>query len=110
MATRASHRPTPTWLVERYQPGADVATLTRQAADIRSVAADLRRDGASLAYLGTTIVPADEALLTVIAADSIDDVRTLFERAGVDHPRISVAVRHLPRTSDASVRARKEHI
>jgi hypothetical protein len=109
MVTRASHRPTATWLVERYQPGADVGELTRQALDLRSIAADLRREGAPLAYLGTTIVPADEAFLTVIAADSIDDVRTLFERAGLPSPRISAAVQDPPGPASASAPARREN-
>ena len=97
MSDRSSVRPSPTWLVEQYRPGSDAAELDRQAAHVRSIATDLARGGASLAYLGTTIVPTDEALLTLIAADSIDEVRRLFERAGVPLPRISAAVHDLPR-------------
>ena len=108
MVTSTSHRPTATWLVERYQPGADAATLARQAVDIRSIATLLARGGASLAYLGTTIVPGDEALLTVIAADSIDEVRALVERAGLPQPRISAAVHDLSRPARRSPRHREE--
>lgn len=97
MPDRSSVRPIPTWLVEQYSPGLDAAALDRQAAHVRSVASDLVRHGAALAYLGTTIVPTDEALLTVIAADSIDDVRTLFERAGLPTPRITAAGHDLGR-------------
>lgn len=97
MPDRSPLRPKPTWLVEQYRPGSDTAELDRQAARVRSVASDLILHGAALVYLGTTIVPADEALLTVIAADSIDQVRSLFERAGSPPPRISAAVHDLGR-------------
>jgi hypothetical protein len=89
----------PTWLVEHYRPGSDPAELGRLAVRVRTIATELARSGAPLAYLGTTIVPTDEALLTVIAADSIDDVRSLFERAGAPPPRITAAVHDLVRAT-----------
>jgi hypothetical protein len=97
MPDRSSVRPTQTWLVEQYRPGLDAAALDRLAAHVRSVASDLVRQGATLAYLGTTTVPTDEALLTVIEADSIDDIRSLFQRAGLPPPRITLAVHDLGR-------------
>jgi hypothetical protein len=99
MPDRSPLRSSPTWLVEQYRPGSDSAELDRQAARVRTIAIELARSGARLAYLGTTIVPTDEALLTVIAADSIDDVRSLFERAGAPAPRITAAVHDLPRAT-----------
>jgi hypothetical protein len=110
MPDGSSVRPTKTWLVEQYRPGLDAAALDRQADHVRSITSDLVRHGAALVYLGTTVVPTDEALLTVIRADSIDDVRSLFERAGLPPPRITAAVHDLGRrTRRRSVPARMEN-
>jgi hypothetical protein len=108
MPDRSSVHASPAWLVEHYRPGSDPAELGRLAFRVRAIATELARSGAPLAYLGTTIVPNDEALLTVVAADSIDDVRSLFERAGAPPPRITAAVHDLRATRRRPAPSRME--
>jgi hypothetical protein len=107
MVDRArSHRPT--WLVEQYLPGVPETELHRQAALVRTTVDEMARRGAPLGYLGTTIVPTDEALLTLIEADSIDLVRSLCERACNPTPRITAAVNDLRRPPGRIAPARTE--
>jgi hypothetical protein len=97
MVDRARSHCRPTWLVEQYLPGMAESELDHQAALVRTMADEMVRRGAPLRYLGTTIVPTDEALLTLIEADSIDVVRSLCERACIPPPRITAAIHDLRR-------------
>jgi hypothetical protein len=80
-----------TYLVEHYHPGYDAAALRRAAARVRAVSA-FTHEGAPLRYLGSTIVPTDEAFLSVFEAASDTAVREAFARAGVPFERISLTL------------------
>lgn len=80
------------YLVEHYAPGRSVDGLSSWAARVRSTAVAMAREGQAVRYLRSTIVPADEGLLCVFAADSADLVREVFARAGVPFERLSLAI------------------
>ena len=61
-----------TFLVEHYRPGATVAELSEWAIRVRDVAAEMARDGRSVRYVRSTIVPGDESMLCLLEA--ADDV------------------------------------
>ena len=94
-AEQALRRAVPAWqtyLVEHYPPGIDVDALRRAAASLRTEASAMAGEGSGLRYLRSTIVPADEAFLTVFEADSADLVRKVYERTGIPFQRVSLAV------------------
>jgi hypothetical protein len=81
-----------TYLVEHYRPGLDAASLARAASAIRDVAAAVERAGARLHYVGTTIVPDDEAFISLFEAASEDDVREAYAGARLSFDRISKVI------------------
>jgi uncharacterized protein DUF4242 len=81
-----------TYLVEHYQPGLTAAELQEAAALVRTAAAALERDGSAVRYLRSTIVPGDEAMLSVFEAGSEAAVQEAYARAGVPFERISLAL------------------
>jgi hypothetical protein len=78
-----------TYLVEHYRPGSTAAALREEARRVRAAAAELARARTGLRYVRSTIVPRDEAILSVLEAASEADVRLVFERAGVTLDRLS---------------------
>jgi hypothetical protein len=85
-----------TFLVEHYRPGADAATLALTAAAIRAGADAVARDGGALRYVRSTLVPDDEAFISVFEAESEHLVRDAYRRACVLCDRISKAVEDRP--------------
>lgn len=81
-----------TYLVEHYRPGLDPDGLRQAAALVRAAAAALEREGSSLRYLRSTIVPTDEAFLTIFEAASEGAVRDAYARADLPFERISIAI------------------
>jgi hypothetical protein len=81
-----------TFLVEHYRPGFTAAELQHAASVIRSAALALELEGAALHYVRSTIVPHDEAFMSVFEAESTEAVRQAYARAGVPFERISIAV------------------
>jgi hypothetical protein len=81
-----------TYLVEYYGPGLDADALERNAARLRSAAAELRREGKQVRHLRSTIIAADESLLCLFEAGSGELVRMVYARAGVPFDRISAAI------------------
>jgi hypothetical protein len=49
------------FVVERYLPGVDERELRGLLARLVAATAELRREGTAVRYLGSTIVPGDEA-------------------------------------------------
>ena len=49
--------------------------------------------GATVRYLGSTLVPSDETCFVFFEAPSAEDVRRLLERASLSYDRIVEAVR-----------------
>lgn len=76
-----------TFLVEHYHPGFDAAALKRAAAQVREAAGV-----GSVRYLSSTIVPTDEAFLSLLEATSAAAVRRTYRRAGISFERISATV------------------
>jgi len=62
------------------------------AAGLRDAVAQLRREGLAIRYLRSTIVPVDEAFLSLFEAGSEAAVREAHARADVRFERISAAI------------------
>ena len=84
------------FLVEHYRPGEDAATLKRAVAAIRAGATAIAREGGSLRYVRSTLVPSDEAFISVFEAESEQLVRDAYARACVLYDRISKAIEDAP--------------
>jgi hypothetical protein len=76
-----------TYLVEHYRPGLAADELRRAAAQVRRAV-----DGARVRHLRTTIVPRDEAFLTLFTAESERLLLDAYGRAGLTFERISLAL------------------
>ena len=82
-----------TYLVERYLPGLSVEELALTAARAASATADLAAEGVPIRYLGSTLLPADEACLCCFEAESAAVVAAANERAGMPFARVVEAHR-----------------
>jgi hypothetical protein len=80
------------FVVERYLPGLDRDALLRSLEQLEQAVAEMRGDGTAVRYLGSTIVPDDEACFCQFEADSANDVAEANRRAGVPFDRIVDAV------------------
>jgi len=92
MANGANRRAWETYLVEQYRPGSEVDGLRQTARDVHESAGELEREGRPVRFLHSTIIPADEALLCFLEAESEALVRETYDRAGVAFDRISAAL------------------
>jgi hypothetical protein len=81
-----------TFLVEHYRPGLTAADLQHVARTVRVAALALEREGSPLRYVRSTIVPGDEAFLSVFEAESEDAVRQAYALACIPFERISIAL------------------
>jgi hypothetical protein len=81
-----------TYLVEQYPPGLEPGELERLASRVRVAVNRLERDGKPIRFLRSTIVPADEAVLSIVEAVSEELVREAYARAGSPIERISAAI------------------
>jgi len=82
----------PTFLVEHYRPGLDEDGLRQTAARVRTATLALEREGRCVHYVRSTLVPGDEAFLSVFEAASEGVVREAYGRAGATFERISRAI------------------
>jgi hypothetical protein len=80
------------FVVERYLPGLDRDALLRSLAHLEQAIAQMSSEGTRIRYLGSTIVPDDEACFCQFEADSANDVAEANRRAGVPFDRIVDAV------------------
>ena len=80
------------YVVERYLPGLDQRRLLRMLGDLEQVTAELRAEGTDVRYIGSTIVPDDEACFCQFEGASEADVAEANERAGVPFARIVAAI------------------
>ena len=80
------------YVVERYLPGLDQPQLIRLLGKLGKVTDDLRREGMRVRYLGSTIVPGDEACFCQFDGPSEAAVAEANTRAGVPFDRIVEAV------------------
>ena len=81
-----------TYLVESYRPGLSAQEMRAAAAILRRSACALRRESRPVRYVRSTIVPADEAFLSLFRAASEALVREACARAGLTADRISEAI------------------
>jgi hypothetical protein len=80
--------PQETFLMERYWPGvarADVATVDER---LCRAAGELTSAGTPVRVVGSTWIPADEVVLTLVEADEEDDVREVGRRSGYPFDRM----------------------
>jgi hypothetical protein len=75
------------YVVERYLPGVSRAELERELTRL-----DEATRGTAVRYLGSTIVPDDEACLCQFEGPSAEAVAEANRRAGVPFDRIVAAV------------------
>jgi len=80
------------FVVERYLPGLDRDALERAFARLRQATEEMRGEGTHVRYLGSTVVPQDEACFCQFEADSEEAVIEASRRAGVPSHRVVVAV------------------
>jgi hypothetical protein len=80
------------YLVEHYRPGLSVEALSEWAARVRDAATEMAREGKSVRYVRSTIVPADESLLCLLEAGSQALVLETYARAGIPFERVSAVI------------------
>jgi hypothetical protein len=80
------------YVVERYLPGLDQRRLVRMLGKLGEVTQELRTEGTHVRYLGSTIVPSDEACFCQFEGASEAAVAEANDRAGVPFARIVAAV------------------
>ncbi|HZC14414.1 MAG TPA: nickel-binding protein [Thermoleophilaceae bacterium] len=80
------------YVVERYLPGVSSSELERALVVLRRTTQEPRSEGTPLRYLGSTIVPDDEARFCQFEGPSHAAVAEANRRAGVAFDRIVAAV------------------
>jgi len=89
------------YVVERYLPGLDQRTLVPLLEKLGRATQELRTEGTHVRYLGSTIVPGDEACFCQFEGASEAAVAEANVRAGVPFDRIVAAVA-VPAARDSS--------
>ena len=84
------------YVVERYLPGLLRSDLLRMLAELERATAELRAEGPTVRYLGSTIVIGDEACFCHFEASSEVAVAATNRRAGLAFDRIVPAVTVTP--------------
>ena len=86
-----------TYLLECYKPGLERAEVESVIDRARAAAANLCEEGRKVEYVGAILVPEDEVVFHVFAAESADAVREASVRASVEYERLveSIAVGQL---------------
>jgi uncharacterized protein DUF4242 len=80
------------YVVERYLPGVSSSELERVLAGLRRTTREMRDEGTPVRYLGSTIVPEDEACFCQFEGPSQAAVAEASRRAGVAFDRIVSAI------------------
>jgi hypothetical protein len=96
MDQRPDPAPRATFLVERYWPDVDLATLQEALPRLEAAARAMRAEGTRVEHVGSILMPADQVVFSLIAADDESLVRELNTRAALPTDRISAAVALLP--------------
>ena len=82
----------PSYLVEIYVPGTQAQDARAAGQRARAAARKLSRQGVAVRYVRTTLVPGDETCFHVFEAASHDAVADACRLAGLETPRIVLAV------------------
>jgi hypothetical protein len=80
------------FVVERYLPGISPIDLGLALHRLHAVCRQMREEGRVVRYLGSVIVPEDEACLSHFDAAAADAVEEANRRANVPYDRIRAAV------------------
>jgi hypothetical protein len=81
-----------TFLVERYWPGVDEATARSVVSSLERAAKAMTAEGIPVEHIGSILMPADEVVFTLIAADDETVVREVTERADLRMDRVAAAI------------------
>lgn len=81
------------YVVERYVPGLSESELRVALAELEAVAAQLRREGLEVRYLGSTFFPHDEACFSSFESASSEAVVEVNACSTLPFARILEAVR-----------------
>ena len=82
----------PSYLVETYVPGTQAPDSRAAGRRARAAARQLSRQGVSIRYVRTTLLPGDETCFHVFEAASHDAVAEACRLAGLETARIVPAV------------------
>ena len=94
------------YVVERYVPGASCVELERTLVPLGPVTEQMRSEGTPVRWLGSTIVPQDEACFCQFDGPSEAAVAEANRRAHVAFDRIVRAATVKPRVQRADQEAR----
>ena len=90
------HGPHTTFLVERYSPGIDLATLREQLPRMEAVARAMTAEGSPVVHVASILMPVDEVVFSLVEAADERLVRELNDRAGLHVDRIATAITVAP--------------
>ena len=82
----------PSYLVETYVPRSQAENVRAAGRRVRVAARTLARDGVSVRYVRTTLLPGDETCFHVFDAASREAVADACRLAGLDTTRIVLAI------------------
>ncbi len=92
MARADRRRGTTTFVVERYWPGVDEATLRAALPRLARAASAMTEEGCPVAHLGSLLMPGDQVVFSVFTAESGAHVAAVNDRAELPVDRITAAV------------------
>jgi hypothetical protein len=84
--------PNRTYLVECYEPGIAPAEVASAGDRALTASVALRQEGRSVEYVGAILVPGDEVVFHVFAADCAATVCAASARASVPYERVVESV------------------
>ena len=84
--------PTQTFLVERYWPDVDEATVRSVVASLERAASAMTAEGTTVKHIVSILMPGDQVIFSLIQAADETVARQLNARAAVPLDRIAAAV------------------
>lgn len=76
------------FVVERYAPGVSVEAVRAGERRLRNAAARFAARGRAVSYLGSIVIAAEDTVIAVFEAASLEDVADLHAKARVGFDRI----------------------
>jgi hypothetical protein len=89
------------YVVERYLPGLSPSKLVRSLERLEREAVAMRGEGTLVQYLGSTIIPSDEACLCQFEGPSEAAVLEVNRRADITFDRVVAAIAVPPAAAPA---------
>lgn len=89
---RSSGPDVATFLVERYWPGIDAASLPVVLRRLDAAAQAMTAEGTPIEHLGSILMPVDEVVFSLISAGDESLVREVNARAELPVDRIAAAI------------------